>query len=264
MVRRQGIWVVLAVLTASPIVSASVAGTPQAFRHRYAPPHNGRVAIQNLYGNVSITAWDRDEVLVEAVKHSTGRAGSEDARIIVEPSAGSLSIRTQYAGADAAHPTSVEFRITVPRGITLESVTLTNGQLSLDGLTGSVKASAVNGDIRALKLAGQVELSTINGRVEAAFDHTSASHTILLSSVNGPIQLTIPSGSGANLEAHNLSGGIATDMGRVARTGAGHRLIVKGSGPQIRVNNVNGGISIREVASYQSSVVSRRLKHITT
>jgi hypothetical protein len=59
------------------------------------------------------------------------------------------------------------------------------------------------------------------------------------------IDLTIPPGSGASLEARNLSGGIASDVGRVARTGAGHRLIVKGTGPQIRLHNVNGGISIR-------------------
>ena len=247
MSKRQGLCMLGAVLAAGQILSASVAGTPQAFRHRYALSHNGRVAIQNFYGSVSITAWDREEVLVEAVKHSSGPAGSADARLLVEPSAGAVSIRTLYTGADAAHPTSVEYRIMVPRGVTLENVVVTNGQLSIDGLTGWVKASAVNGDIKALKLAGHVELSTINGQVEAAFARTSAANAISLSSVNGPIRLTIPSGSGANLEARNLSGGIASDIGRVARTSGGQRLIVKGSGPQIHVHNVNGGISIRSV-----------------
>ena len=121
---------------------------------------------------------------------------------------------------------------------------MTNGQLSLDGLSGAVRASAINGDIRALKLSGQAELSTVNGRVEAAFAHTSRANPISLSSVNGPIQLTLPFGSGANLEAQNLSGGIDSNLGRAARTSAGHRLIVKGTGPQIHLHNVNGGISI--------------------
>ena len=245
MFRRQTIWAAFAALIAGNTLSASVISTQQAFRHLYALHSNGRVTIQNLYGNVSITAWDRDAVLVEAVKHPSAPGRMEDARIIVEPGADSISIRTQYTGSDAEHPTSVEYRITVPRRINLESVTLTNGQLSLDGLSGSVKASAVNGDIRALKLGGQVELSTINGRVEADFQHTSRANAISLSSVNGPIQLTLPCGSGANVEAHNLSGGIASDVGRVARTAAGHRLIIKGNGPQIHVHNVNGGISIR-------------------
>lgn len=244
--RRQRIWAVLAVIAAANSMSASVIATPHgAFRHIYTLRQNARVTVQNLYGNVSITAWDRDAVLVEAIKHSSDPRHLDDARIVVQPSAGALAISTQYAGSDAEHPTSVEYRITVPRRIHLDSVVLTNGQLSLDGLLGPVKATAVNGDIRALKLGGQAELSTVNGRVEANFNRTSPANSISLSSVNGAIALTIPSGSGASLEAQNMSGGIASDVGRVARTDAGDRLIVKGVGPRIRLHNVNGGISIR-------------------
>jgi hypothetical protein len=237
---------VLAALAAGNTMSASVIGTPRgAFRHLYAMHANARLTIKNLYGNVSITAWDRNAVLVEAIKHASDPRHLDDALIVVEPGADSLTIRTQYAGSDAEHPTSVEYRITVPRHIHLESVVLTNGQLSLDGLSGPVRASAVNGDIHALKLGGRAELSTVNGRVEANFNRTNPANPISLSSVNGAIALTLPSGSGASLEAQNRSGGIASDVGLVARTDAGHRLIVKGAGPRIRLHNVNGGISIR-------------------
>lgn len=244
--RRKRIWAVFVAIAAANTLSASVISVPGgAFRHIYTLRQNARVTVQNLYGNVSITAWDRDAVLVEAIKHSTDPRHLDDARIVVQPSAHSLAISTQYAGSDAEHPTSVEYRITVPRRIHLDSVILTNGQLSLDGLSGPIKASAVNGDIRALKLGGQAELSTINGRVEANFNRTSPSNSISLSSVNGAIALTIPPGSGASLEAQNTSGGIASDVGRVCRTDGGHRLIVRGTGARIRLHNVNGGISIR-------------------
>ena len=244
--RWQWIWAVLAAVAAANTLSATVMSTRNgAFRHIYALHGDARVTIQNFYGNVTITAWDRDAVLVEAVKHSSDPRHLDDARIVVEPTADSLAIHTQYNGSDAANPTSVEYRITVPRRIHLENVVLTNGRLSLDGLAGPIKASAVNGDIHALKLRGQADLSTINGRVEANFDRTSPANSISLSSVNGAIDLTIPSGSGASLEVQNRSGGIASDMGRAARTDAGHRLIVKGAGPHIRLHNVNGGISIR-------------------
>jgi DUF4097 and DUF4098 domain-containing protein YvlB len=243
---RQRIWAVFAAVAAANTMFATVITAPHgAFRHVYALHRNGRVTIQNLYGNVTITAWDRDAVLVEAIKHSSDPRHLDDARIVVEPTADSLSIRTQYAGSDAEHPTSVEYRLTVPRRVHLESVALTNGQLSIDGLAGPVKASAINGDIHALKLGGQAELSTVNGRVEANFNRTSPANSISLSSVNGAIDLTIPRGSGASVEAQNRSGGIASDVGLVWRTDAGHRLIIRGSGPRIRLHNVNGGISIR-------------------
>jgi DUF4097 and DUF4098 domain-containing protein YvlB len=243
---KRQFWAVLAAVAAANSLSASVVNTPRgAFRHIYTLHRDARVTIQNLYGNVTITAWDRDAVLVEAVKHADDPRRLDDARIVVEPTADSLSIRTQYAGSDAEHPTSVEYRITVPRRIHLESVALTNGQLSLDGLAGPVKASAVNGDIHALKMGGGADLSTVNGRVEANFNRTSPANSISLSSINGAIDLTLPRGSGASLEAQNRSGGIASDVGRVCRTDAGHRLSVKGTGPHIRLHNVNGGISIR-------------------
>ncbi len=212
--RRQWVCVVFASLGIANILNAKVTGVPRAaFRHLYALNSEGRITIQNPYGNVSVTAWDRDAVLVEAIKHATDPRHLDDARIVVEPGAESLAIRTQYTGSDAEHPTSVEYRITVPRHAHLEGVLLTNGQLSLDGLAGRVQASAINGDIHAWKMGGETELSTINGRVEANFESISPQNAITLSTINGAIDLTIPSDSGPDLDAQNRSGGIASAFG---------------------------------------------------
>jgi hypothetical protein len=245
MFKRQAIWAVLLSAIAGSTSSASVIRPPQTeFRHLYALPSNGRVVIENVYGDVSITAWDRDLVLVEAITRSSDPKRLDDAHIVVEPTADLLSIRTQYAGVDAQQPASVDYRITVPRGANLQEVKLTNGGLSLSGLTGSVKASAINGSITALKLRGQADLSTVNGGVVASFQSVSHAKPISLASVNGPIRLTIPSAAGPGVMASNLSGGIASDVGRVFRTGSGQRLVVKGAGVQIHLHNVNGVISI--------------------
>jgi DUF4097 and DUF4098 domain-containing protein YvlB len=104
----------------------------------------------------------------------------------------------------------------------------------------------VNGGIKAERMEGQVELSTVNGFLDAGFQRISRCKPISLSSVNGPIEVSLPSGAGANVSAHNLSGGIDADFGRAWRAPGGHRLeaAVNGGGAQIRVHNVNGGISI--------------------
>jgi DUF4097 and DUF4098 domain-containing protein YvlB len=228
-------------------LNATATGTPRAeFRASYALGPNGRVAIQNLYGDVQITAWDRDEVLVEATKHSSDAGCLNDAQIVVDTSSGMVSIRTQYTGGDAGQAASVEYHIMVPRGANLENVKLINGGLSLSGMTGAVKASSVNGSIKAERMEGQVELFTVNGFLDAGFQRISKGHPISLGSVNGPIKVSLPSGAGANVSAHNLSGGIDADFGRAWRAPSGHRLeaAVNGGGTQIRVHNVNGGISI--------------------
>jgi DUF4097 and DUF4098 domain-containing protein YvlB len=204
------------------------------------------VVVQNLYGDVEIVAWDRDEVLVEAIKHSADPRRLNDAQIVVDSTSGMVSIHTLYTGSDAEHPASVEYHIMVPRGANLENVKLINGGLSLSGMAGPVRASSVNGSIKAEKMAGQTELSTINGHLDADFRQVSRCHSISLTSVNGPIRLSLPSGAGANVTAQNLSGGIDADFGRAWRAPGGHRLdaAVNGGGAQIRLHNVNGGISI--------------------
>jgi hypothetical protein len=185
-------------------------------------------------------------VLVLATKHCADAGRLNDAQIVVDTSSGMVSIRTQYTGGDAEHPASVEYHIMVPRGANLESVKLVNGGLSLSGMTGPVKASSVNGSIKAERMEGQVELSTVNGFLEAGFQRISRCKPISLSSVNGPIKVSFPPGAGANVSAHNLSGGIDADFGHAWRAPGGHSLeaAVNGGGAQIRVHNVNGGISI--------------------
>lgn len=228
-------------------LNATVIGVPRGeFRASYRLPPNGRVAIHNLYGDVRITAWDRDEVLVQATKHSADAGRLNEAQVVVDTSSGMISIRTQYTGGDAGLPASVEYHIMVPRGANLENVKLVNGGLSLRGMTGPVKASSVNGSIKAERMEGQVELSTVNGFLDAGFQRISRCNSISLSSVNGPIKVSLPSGAGANVSAHNRSGGIDANFGRARRAAGGHHLeaAVNGGGTQIRVQNVNGGISI--------------------
>lgn len=243
----RGTSVFLLALTAGGL-SARVIRTPSAeFRASYQLAPNGRVAIQNLYGDVQITAWDRDEVLVQATKYSNDAGRLNDAQIVVDTSLGGVSIRTQYTGGDTENPASVEYHIMVPRGANLENVKLVNGGLSLSGMTGPVKASSVNGGIKADRMEGQVELSTVNGFLDAGFLRVSRCHPISLSSVNGPIKVSLPSGARASVSARNLSGGINADFARSWRAPGGHRLeaSVNGGGTQIRVHNVNGGISIQ-------------------
>ncbi|HEY1340431.1 MAG TPA: DUF4097 family beta strand repeat-containing protein [Bryobacteraceae bacterium] len=244
----RGTCVALLAVLAGSSLNANVIGVPQAmFRQTYALGPNGRVTIQNLYGDVRITAWDRDEVLVEAIKRAPDPRRLGDAQIVVDSSTGQLSIHTQYAGADVDRPASVEYRITVPRSTNLENVKLVNGGLSISGVIGPVKASAINGSIRAERLEGQADLSTVNGRLDADFERISPQNPISLTSINGPIQLSLPAGAGANLIASNTSGGIDSDVGRVCRVSGGHRLraMVNRGGAPIHLRNVNGGIAIR-------------------
>jgi putative adhesin len=243
--------VISLVAATSGVYAANSVPLRQEFLQSYSLPHEGQVVIENLYGDVRIAGWDRDEVRVEAVKSASDARKLETARIVVDSTASVLSIRTEYGPAEADEPVYVAYSIRVPRNANLHHVELVNGTLSIEGISGTVQASSVNGSIKAEKLEGETNLSTINGQLEADFHRVSRSKPILLKSVNGPIVLSIPSGSGAQVVAQNQSGGIRTDFGQSAAVERGHRLetVLHGGGAQIHLVNVNGGISIHSTWS---------------
>jgi DUF4097 and DUF4098 domain-containing protein YvlB len=242
-----------ALLAAAGAAALSAAGlTIEEFSHTYAFSPRGRISLENPNGDVRITTWDRDEVRVEAVKRASSTGQLEGARIQVDAAGDVLSIRTRYAGSNPEEPASVEYRITVPKRALLEDIRLVNGELSMTGVAGGVKASSINGSIHARQMEGEATLSTVNGQVEAAFDQVNPAKAISLTSVNGPIALALPAGARAQVSARNLSGGIRTDFGRplrIAPSGGQHlRTNIKGGGStRIHLHNVNGGISITGV-----------------
>ena len=100
MIAVKGTWGIVLALSAGATLNANIIGTPKTeFRQSYALNPNGHIVVQNLYGDVEIMAWDRDMVLVQAIKRSTDPRRLDDAHIVVDSSSNLVSIRTQYAGA---------------------------------------------------------------------------------------------------------------------------------------------------------------------
>jgi len=226
----------------------------QEFHQSYPLTANGRVALENINGAVHITAWDRNEVKVDAVKYARSKERLEEARIEVEAGSDRISIRTEYPNHthtfnddDRDNPASVEYTLTVPRGARLDEIELINGGLDISGVTGEVRASCINGRLRASGLGGRVKLSTVNGHLEAGF--TSLSSPVDLSSVNGGLEVTLPSDARAEIEASTVHGGIENDFGLhvVNQRYVGHNLEgqLGGGGTRIKLSNVNGRIEVR-------------------
>ncbi|MEJ7699455.1 MAG: DUF4097 family beta strand repeat-containing protein [Pyrinomonadaceae bacterium] len=143
----------------------------------------------------------------------------------------------------------IEYRLVVPRNAVLDDIETVNGSVSITNAGNSTKASAVNGQVRATNLRGAANLSTVNGTVVADFDRLEAKSKISLNTVNGTVDLIIPSDANATLKANTVNGNISNDFGLPVRKGeyVGRDMYGKiGSGNvQIRLNSVNGALSVR-------------------
>jgi DUF4097 and DUF4098 domain-containing protein YvlB len=243
----------------------------EEFHQTYALAADGRVELDNLNGDVHISAWDRNEVKVDAVKYANTKERLDEASIEVNSDKGYLSIRTMYPEHDRNfnwgsrnNPAGVEYTLTVPRNARLEEIKLINGSLDIRGVSGEVRASLINGRLEAQNLSGRAELSTVNGRLEARFDQLPAK-TVELNSVNGSVELTIPSDSKAEIEASTVSGGIGNDFGLHVNNHrfVGHELRgeLGSGGPRIRLQNVNGRIEIHHASDGRSLSPVKDLSH---
>lgn len=231
----------------------------EEFHQSYPLTLTGRVNISNINGDVHISAWDRNEVKIDAVKRAYSRERLSEATIDVTNTTDSISIKTKYPERNPNfdgrnwsrenNPASIEYTLTVPRGARIEGVALVNGSLDIEGLHGEVRASLVNGRVRANDLSGEVNLSTVNGAIEVNAAGLAASKGVNLSSVNGAIVLSVPSGASAQVKASTVHGQISNDFGLAVEEGqyVGRNLSgqIGSGGPPIKLNNVNGSISIK-------------------
>src|SRR5260370_17094255 len=186
----------------------------EEFHHTYPLTANGRIELENIKGGVQIIGGDQNQVKVDAVKRARNEDQLKDADIVIENRADSISIETKYRERDKDYhyfdgrnnPASVEYTLTVPRTARLDEIKLINGSLDVTGVSGEVHASCINGKLTARGLAGRARLATINGHLDANFERLQAT-PIELSSVNGPVDLTLPSDAKASIEATTVRGG---------------------------------------------------------
>ena len=238
-------------------VAEGRAEVTEEFHQTYALNAGGSVELRNVNGDVRITAWDRNEVKVDAVKSARTKERMDEAQIVVEASGNRVFIKTQYPEHDLTfsvenvnNPASVEYTLMVPRGARLDRIEVVNGSLEITGATGEVRASCVNGRLTAKDLAGDSTLSSVNSGVDASF--TRMPSRLVLKSVNGTVNLTVPSDVNAEVSAKTVNGAIDNDFGLHVHHGryVGHDLRgqIGSGGARIDLEDVNGTIALRHAS----------------
>ena len=146
-----------------------------------------RVVLDNLAGEISVAAWNREQL---EVRSDEGESG------LVVRRAGSVVriTRDDRKGRRRA----VEASIRVPEWIDLEA-SGRSLELWVDGIGGSVDISNVSGDIWVRNSRGPVNVRTVQGEIDVSnamggVNASSQSDEVRLRAVQGPV--SVHSGSG--------------------------------------------------------------------
>ena len=243
------IWAIsLGALMALALASTASAQVTEEF-HRTVPlSANGRVSLDNVNGNVTITGWERNDVQIDAVKKASSQEKLNEARIEVETASDSVHIRTRYPeGHNNNNPATVTYELHVPRAARLDGISLVNGSLDVSQVSGDIHSSLVNGATKVHDLAGRAELSAVNGSINAYYKSLDNVKDIELKSVNGSIRLGLPSSPNADVSVSTVNGGITTDFPlQVQGKFMGKRIEGKlgNGGTRIEISNVNGAVHL--------------------
>lgn len=220
----------------------------------------GRVCLSNINGSIKMIASDRNEVRIIAIKRAETREQLNDVEIKIEARPDYVSIESDY-GDDRtwkgdkdqrwknSEKVVVEYELTVPRGAVLNAIETVNGSVWLADFTNVSKVSTVNGMVKATNLKGTAEISTVNGELFADFDRLVPTSKINLETVNGRVNLLIPSDSSATVKAESLNGMINNDFGLPNRKGkyVGNALHGRLGGGDVSINleSVNGPLNVK-------------------
>ena len=142
----------------------------------------------------------------------------------------------------------VDFTVRVPAGVRFVGANV-NGRVVADGLSSDVEASTVNGDV-LIRTAGLAEATTVNGDISASLGAVALAEGIEFSTVNGNIELELPAGLNADLDASTVNGGVDTDFEvrvRGSMQSESLRGIIGAGGPDLELSTVNGRIRLRRI-----------------
>ncbi len=251
---------VLSTIVSAALAVSSLAQVSEPFSRTVPLSANGSFSIENINGQISIEAWERDEVEIQAVRKAPDAETLERVQVDIDASPNSVSVETEFKGR--ANGASVDYRIRAPRGARLE-IEAVNGAIRVLNPSGEVDAESVNGSIEIGDASGPVSAESVNGNVEVGYVRLAeGAHDY--EAVNGAITLLLPGTVSGDFDAETVNGDITSDFPlEVRKAKYGPQRSLEGrlgqGGPQVTLETVNGPIELR---SGGESVATRIRYHL--
>jgi len=232
------------------IFSLAIASTANAqdFQKTYRLGAGSQVRIAAISGDVTVTAYDGDAILVRATK--TGR---DRDMVEIEDRSGTANIDLgvrypKHCNCDA----SVNFDVQVPRSMNydFDHISSVSGEVRVTGVTGRLHASGVSGGVHIKDVSGTVSASSVSGDVDVEIARLDGSDDMKFSSVSGGVSVTLPASLDAEVDLSSFSGSIKTDFAVEVRTerysSRSSARATLGSGSRhLKMSSISGDLTLR-------------------
>lgn len=216
------------------------------FQKSYAIGAGGRIKVQNVSGNIVVTGYDGDAIMVTATKEGRDR---DQVTIEDRSTADTVDLSVEYPHKGNVNA-SVDFDIRVPRAVEYNFGRLVSvsGNIQVTDVIGNLQVECVSGDVDVSGVSGVVSASAVSGNVIVDLKK-AGSGNMKFSSVSGDVDVRAPANLDADVEMSTISGSLKTDFQlevHEPRYGPGRSARGRlGSGEHsLRITTVSGRVSL--------------------
>ncbi len=246
------------------LCSTAFAALAQDFRKSYEVGQGGSINVRNVSGDVVVTGYEGETVLVVGIKE-----GRDRDRVWVEDnSAGNnVDVRVRYPEHCDCNA-SIRFEVKVPRGnYKFDAISSVSGDVEVTGVNGDLRAKSVSGNVTVKGVTGAVNATSVSGNVlvgenNGAVSGKSTSGNVEVeivqlggvgdmefASVSGNVRVKLPANLDADVRMSTLSGGLKTDFPlniEEPEHGPGRRATgrIGGGSRNLKLSTTSGSVSL--------------------
>jgi len=178
--------------------------------------------------------WGKQEIEVKVPRRYGVNVRTGGGSIVLRDTSGRASLHTSGGSISAKNVTgNVELRTS-------------GGSIHVDTIRGDVDADTSGGSVQLLNIDGKIRGNTSGGSLRCSL--VGANRGISVTTSGGSIELKLPRGTTANIEARTSGGQVSTEIPVTSTAREKSELVgtVNGGGERIYAHTSGGSIAVRE------------------
>jgi DUF4097 and DUF4098 domain-containing protein YvlB len=230
------------------------------------------VQVSNREGNIKVMGTDGQEVIVETYgrKEDSSRGARESGRKseglrLIRSASSSLEIEEENNKVRIEPGSGMEgldLVIKVPRQCSL-NLSSSDGDIVVENVSGDLEVESTDGDVVLKGISGSVVASSADGDVTVVLNAVTPGKPMSFSTVDGDVDVTLPSDIKATVKLKTVEGDIYTDFAvnlqptlnkKEEKRGNVYRLeldrimtgTINGGGPEYKFYSLEGDIYLRQ------------------
>ena len=167
----------------------------------YALERTGKVYLENVAGDITVSTWDKDKIEITAIKRGGRERDLDDVTIHIRQIDGNIRIITKHDREFSlfrSRSVSVHYEIIVPSKASVRVKSISGdvevrkigGFLNVETISGEIKVRVAENDVECKSTSGDIDLEYIKGDA----DLNTVSGEISIQEIEGSVEASTVSG----------------------------------------------------------------------